>query len=281
MISRNRVYLLQIGHKMKLAAITLVGLGLIGVAQAQVQTNPDFEQRYLPVPELLPELPFDTGLSAIDAVMFSQTMRGSVQDESATPPAAGASQPEPLPVVEAAVAGKPPAQQLADQPSPQAVAIQDPTVLVPGEPEPAETAPAEAEKPAIKVKEKQAEKPKKDVITVIVEGVESSKGTVNVGVCNTALSKAGCPYSSEVKAAAGFVETQFEGIPPGRYAVVGYHDVNGNNEHDKNFLGVPKEPYALSNNAGAQMIPTFKDAAVNIKKGENTVIITMRRFGGS
>jgi uncharacterized protein (DUF2141 family) len=77
------------------------------------------------------------------------------------------------------------------------------------------------------------------------------------------------------------VEAQFQGIKPGRYAVVGYHDVNGNSEHDKNFLGVPKEPYALSSAAGTKMIPTFKDAAVNIKKGENTVIITMRRFGGS
>jgi hypothetical protein len=192
-------YLLQIGHKMKLAALTLVGLGLVGAAQAQVQTNPAFEQRYLPVPELLPELPFDTGLSAIDAVMFSQTMRGAVQDESATPPTVEAVLPDLAPTVEPAVASKSPAQ-----PSPQTVAVQDPTVLIPEAEEPPDAASAEPDTaPAAAEPEKPAEKPKKDVITVIVEGVESSKGTVNVAVCDTALSREGCPFHTEVKASPG------------------------------------------------------------------------------
>ncbi len=70
--------------------------------------------------------------------------------------------------------------------------------------------------------------PKKGIVTVIVENVESDSGTVNVAVCDKALSREGCPYHHEIQAARGFVETEFDDIPPGTYAVVSYHDVNGN-----------------------------------------------------
>ncbi|MDQ3560215.1 MAG: DUF2141 domain-containing protein, partial [Pseudomonadota bacterium] len=118
------------------------------------------------------------------------------------------------------------------------------------------------------------------VVTVIVEGIQSASGSINVALCNTGLSEAGCPYHKEIKAAAGFVEAQFTDIPPGRYAVVGYHDENGNSKHDR-FLGVPKEPFALSAAAGSKMIPTFNDAAVKIEAGDNTFIIKMRTALGS
>ena len=102
---------------------------------------------------------------------------------------------------------------------------------------------------------------------------------MNVAVCDKELSREGCPYDTAIKAAPGFVETQFTGIPPGTYAVVGYHDENGNDEFDK-FLGVPREPYALSNKAAENLVPTFADAALTITEGANVVIIRLRRFGG-
>jgi uncharacterized protein (DUF2141 family) len=116
-------------------------------------------------------------------------------------------------------------------------------------------------------------------IHVIVENVEFETGTVNVAVCDTALSREGCPFDTTVPAMPGFVEAKFEGVPPGRYAVVGYHDVNGNDVFDK-FLGVPREPYALSRDAGEMLVPTFEDAALRINEGDNVVIIRLQRFGG-
>ncbi len=82
-----------------------------------------------------------------------------------------------------------------------------------------------------------------------MENVESDSGTVKVAVCDKGLSREGCPYSHAIPAAKGFVETEFDDIPPGTYAVVGYHDVNNNNQFDKLF-GMPREPYALSSRAG-------------------------------
>ena len=46
------------------------------------------------------------------------------------------------------------------------------------------------------------------------------------------------------------------------------------------MLGIPREPYALSGRAADKMVPTFADAALPIKTGENAVIIRLKRLGG-
>lgn len=50
-------------------------------------------------------------------------------------------------------------------------------------------------------------------------------------------------------------------LPEGEYAVSIYYDANGNGELDTNFIGIPKEPVALSNNAKPSFgPPKYKDA---------------------
>ena len=117
------------------------------------------------------------------------------------------------------------------------------------------------------------------VVHIIVENVGSNDGVVNVALCDSGLSEEGCPYKTSVPAVAGFVETMIDNIAPGTYAVVGYHDVNGNDEFDK-FLGMPREPYALSSAAAESLVPTFSDAALSIHEGDNVVIIRLKTFGG-
>jgi uncharacterized protein (DUF2141 family) len=123
------------------------------------------------------------------------------------------------------------------------------------------------------------EAPTTALISVIVENVETDGGTVNVGLCDKGLSRETCPYDREVRASAGFVEATFENIPPGSYAVVAYHDVNGNGQFDR-MLGIPREPYALSGRAAKKMVPTFDDAVLPIRTGENAVVIRLKRLGG-
>ena len=116
-------------------------------------------------------------------------------------------------------------------------------------------------------------------ISVIVENVQTSDGTVNIGLCDKGLSRDTCPYDKEVQASAGFIEATFENIPPGSYAVVAYHDVNGNGQFDR-VLGIPREPYALSGQAAKKMVPSFSDAALPMRSGENAVVIRLKRLGG-
>jgi uncharacterized protein (DUF2141 family) len=120
-----------------------------------------------------------------------------------------------------------------------------------------------------------------DAATVIVnvEGVESSSGEVNVGLCDKSLSPDGCPFSAERPATAGRMEFKFENIPPGRYAVASYHDVNGNEEFDR-LLGVPREPFGISNDGGGGLWPEFDGAAVRVGEGETKISIRLKRVFG-
>ncbi|MEH6580342.1 MAG: DUF2141 domain-containing protein [Halioglobus sp.] len=70
----------------------------------------------------------------------------------------------------------------------------------------------------------------------------------------------------------GLVSTQLH-LPPGQYAISIYHDSNDNGELDTNFIGIPKEPVALSNNARPKFgPPKYEDAVFTL--GET--LITQR-----
>lgn len=52
-----------------------------------------------------------------------------------------------------------------------------------------------------------------------------------------------------------------EGLPAGDYALLAYHDENGNGELDFRPLGIPKEPFAVSNGATRLLGPPRFDSA--------------------
>lgn len=54
-----------------------------------------------------------------------------------------------------------------------------------------------------------------------------------------------------------------EGLAPGSYAVMVYHDENGNGKLDTNALGMPKEGVGTSNNH--QGIPSFKKCCFSLE----------------
>ena len=74
----------------------------------------------------------------------------------------------------------------------------------------------------------------------------------------------------------------FSNLAPGRYAAIAFHDENGNGKLDKNFLGVPTEPYGFSNNVqGFLGPPTFDAAALDIGDGNAAIRITLVYHGDS
>jgi uncharacterized protein (DUF2141 family) len=61
---------------------------------------------------------------------------------------------------------------------------------------------------------------------------------------------------------AGGARCDFGAIPAGTYAISFMHDENGNGDMDSNFLGIPKEPWGMSNDAPARLgPPSFADAS--------------------
>ena len=70
---------------------------------------------------------------------------------------------------------------------------------------------------------------------------------------------------------------KFVDIPYGVYAITIYHDVNGNQRLDTNFIGIPKEPVGVSNNTKARLgPPKFKDAKFDLH--EATLQLTVNLF---
>lgn len=117
-------------------------------------------------------------------------------------------------------------------------------------------------------------------VVVTVHGVEVGKGVVSVGICDTGLGGDHCPVGGKQESTAETLEFVFQNIPVGSYAFGSHQDVNKNGERDENFLGMPKEPVALSNNALEKMIPTFADAQVAVLANrENRIDMQLQMYG--
>ncbi len=106
-------------------------------------------------------------------------------------------------------------------------------------------------------------------LTIEIVGVKSSDGNVRVAVYDTQdsfLSKDKVFKTGSASAKEGKTEVSIDDIPDGEYAVVLYHDANGNDKLDTNWLGVPKEPVGFSN---AKMKtfgpPKFKECAFKMQ----------------
>lgn len=214
-------------------------------ARAQDETD---GRRFLPIPNEIPVTLFDGHLEPEDPTEIAHEIRGSISDSAA---ASAPTDPglEDRTIESPASIGPEPAAAMAS--------LEQLGLSAPPETVSLSTA----------------------VISVIVENVQTDDGTVNIGLCDKGLSRETCPYDKEVRASAGFIEATFQNIPPGSYAVVAYHDVNGNGQFDR-LLGIPREPYALSGQAAKKMVPTFSDAVLPIQRGENAVVIRLKRLGG-
>ena len=73
----------------------------------------------------------------------------------------------------------------------------------------------------------------------------------------------------------------FEGLAAGRYAVMVFHDVNGNGTLDQNFMGIPREPLGFSNRYWGKGAPSFSAAAVAVGEGERVpVAVELKKIFG-
>lgn len=117
------------------------------------------------------------------------------------------------------------------------------------------------------------------VLTVTFEGLESKEGAVWLALFDSADGYAASKpvRTAQVAASAAPVAAAFPGLPPGRYAIKAFHDLNGNGQLDVNPFGIPSEPYAFSNNAVGRMGPAnWADAAFDVPAGAAAQTIRIR-----
>jgi uncharacterized protein (DUF2141 family) len=126
-------------------------------------------------------------------------------------------------------------------------------------------------------------------LKVTVDGIRSASGSVMIGLYDSAegfgvaikhateaglLTDKGRLVGAALRSAAGKQSIVFMGLPPGRYAVIAFHDENDNGRLDESPWGVPTEGYGFSNDAqGFLTAPSFEAASVTLdgEGGEITI----------
>lgn len=113
-------------------------------------------------------------------------------------------------------------------------------------------------------------------LKIEVEGLRNQQGVVNITLFDKSdgfpedIENAFRISSTEVSGRKAVFE--FKNLKPGDYAFAILHDEDKDGKMDKNFIGMPKEGFAFSNNyrprAGA---PSFDDARIIIGEGTHSV----------
>ncbi len=118
----------------------------------------------------------------------------------------------------------------------------------------------------------------KQKVSVVVSNIKKPKGTIYVSVFKEQffLDKGKEVLKKGFKVDVEKTKQLALYLDPGTYAIAIYYDANNNHKCDLNFLGVPTEQYAFSNNFKPFMSrPNFNDCAFILGSGEKTLGIRL------
>lgn len=108
------------------------------------------------------------------------------------------------------------------------------------------------------------------VLKVQVIGLKNNKGKILLQVFNEKdepiIGKTATIHNKECNI---FIPD----LKQGKYSIRYFHDENGNEKLDTNWLGLPKEGYGFSNNATSMFgTPSIKDRLFIVKSNKNIVL---------
>ncbi len=109
-------------------------------------------------------------------------------------------------------------------------------------------------------------------LTVKVTGIENHKGEIELALYKDPkkFAKVGQTYRLvRIKPDNSTLTYEFKNLDQGKYAICLFHDENNNKVCDKNFLGIPTEAYAFSNNIRPRLsVPTFEECSTYLDKNK-------------
>ena len=112
-------------------------------------------------------------------------------------------------------------------------------------------------------------------ITVSVN-VPTEDGTVIFGLYDQSTFMVAAPLDGhDIEIVDGKATATFTDVAPGTYAVVLFHDKNGNKQMDFEANGMPLEMYGVSNNVMAMGPPQWSDAKFEVAGEPLTLDIRM------
>jgi uncharacterized protein (DUF2141 family) len=118
-------------------------------------------------------------------------------------------------------------------------------------------------------------------LTVKVLGLKSEQGRVKVMLHaskDTFPTKRNQAYAGITVPINGHRATAvFPELPPGDYAVAGYHDEDNDGRLDRSVIGIPSEGTAASRDPKRRMgPPRWKDCVITVPPGDTSIEITIR-----
>jgi uncharacterized protein (DUF2141 family) len=124
-------------------------------------------------------------------------------------------------------------------------------------------------------------------IEVIIENLDCNDGTVLSQLFYSGYnSSADFPTLSEkaYRKNSSIIRNKqvrlvYESVPYGSYAVTVHHDINNNGKMDRNILGMPTEPFGLSNNPRLMFsLPSFDDCKFELDSKLTSIHIVMKKL---
>ncbi len=117
-------------------------------------------------------------------------------------------------------------------------------------------------------------------LTLTITNIKDIEGTLEIGIYNNGeyfMEKGKTFRSASVEVKSDSEMVVIKDLPKGTYAISMYHDINSNDKCDRNFFGIPEEPYAFSNNFKPRFsAPTFKDCEFSISSDHSMEISLIR-----
>jgi uncharacterized protein (DUF2141 family) len=117
-------------------------------------------------------------------------------------------------------------------------------------------------------------------LVVRVAGIAEPQGAIG---CALFRSADGFPLDTAAsrslwtKAETAGVSCRFADVPAGRYAVSVVHDLNGNRRADTNLVGMPTEPWGVSNGVRPTLrAPRFDEAAFVVADAAGDVVVDVK-----
>lgn len=108
------------------------------------------------------------------------------------------------------------------------------------------------------------------ILIVEISGLKNASGDVYIAVYDSDDNWLSDETFEDTKVSIAealdgdLVRTELQ-LPLGAYALTVFHDTDNDGELDTNFIGIPKEPIAMSNNAVAKFgPPKYEDAVFTL-----------------
>lgn len=112
-------------------------------------------------------------------------------------------------------------------------------------------------------------------LLIEITNVQINKGKIVVELYKDKADWLKSPFRKTTLATDKSTKTASFSVPPGRYALSIYQDVNEDGKVDQNFLGIPKEPIGFGNNYRPFGKPKFKASVITAGQGSKPEVVKL------